>query len=283
MILRKAFPQVYEFDHSKSGRCWMVSARSKKWGLNERKFFPKKGLAIKHAQGIEEQLVKFGKKPEVPKEKIVLAERFQGLTEKLAEYGHTPEDAVAHYVRHLGDEMSKQAKPFIRDLADKWVEFKKADTTLTKRFLIEVSAYARFIKRKWGDLKPDEPQKNQIDLLIKGLKVSNNTRQKYLRFVRMFFKWVLEEGHIAKNPTDGIRFKPDDFNADFYTPAETSKLLRYVVEHHKDLVGYFALLTFAGLRPSEGERVQWQDYSPKVNELVIPGEKKRGGAPHEYN
>ena len=84
MILRKTFPQVYELNHPKSGRSWMVSARSKKWGLNERKFFPKKDLAIKHAQGIEAQLVKFGKEPEVPKEKIILAERFQGLTEKLA-------------------------------------------------------------------------------------------------------------------------------------------------------------------------------------------------------
>ena len=42
-----------------------------------------------------------------------------------------------------------------------------------------------------------------------------------------------------------------------------------LAEHHKDLVGYFALLTFAGLRPTEGKRVQWQDYSPKVHEVFV--------------
>ena len=41
------------------------------------------------------------------------------------------------------------------------------------------------------------------------------------------------------------------------------------MEHEKDLIGYYALLTFAGLRPSEGARVQWQDYSAKTNELYV--------------
>jgi len=35
------------------------------------------------------------------------------------------------------------------------------------------------------------------------------------------------------------------------------------------LIGYYALLTFAGLRPSEGSRVQWQDFNFKTNELYV--------------
>ena len=54
-----------------------------------------------------------------------------------------------------------------------------------------------------------------------------------------------------------------------YSPEDTKKLLRHVVEHQKDLVGYYALLTFGGLRPSEGARVQWQDYHFKTNELYV--------------
>jgi integrase len=85
----------------------------------------------------------------------------------------------------------------------------------------------------------------------------------------MFFSWVKDEGHISQNPTDGIKFKADDFNGDWYSPDDTSKLLRYVVEHEKDLIGYYSLLTFAGLRPSEGERVEWKDYTFKTNELYV--------------
>lgn len=79
--------------------------------------------------------------------------------------------------------------------------------------------------------------------------VSNNSRRKYLRFVRMFFSWVKDEGHVPKNPTDGIKFKADDFNGSFYNVETTERLLLYVAKNERDLIGYFALLTFAGLRP----------------------------------
>ncbi len=83
---------------------------------------------------------------------------------------------------------------------DQWEIFKKYDTTHSKKYLVEIRSYARFIKRTWGDLKPDELKKNQIGMLIMGLKVSNNTRRKYLRYVRMFFSWVKDEGHSTHNP-----------------------------------------------------------------------------------
>lgn len=85
----------------------------------------------------------------------------------------------------------------------------------------------------------------------------------------MFLSWVKDEGHIQQNPTDGIFYKPDGFNGAFYSPEVTKKLLRYVVEHERDLVGYYALLAFTGLRPSEGARVQWQDYCFKTNQLYV--------------
>jgi integrase len=269
MIVRRNFPQIYELEHPKNGRYWLVSARSAKWGMNERKTFPQKSLAVTYAGEIEKRLITFGKQPDIPKEKIQAALSYENLMAKLESYGRTPEEAVGHFLNHLGNEVTKQAKPFVRDLVEEWAEFKFEDQTMSEKYKVEIHSYARFIKNKWGDLKPDDLKRNDIDLLIKGLKVRNNSRRKYLRFIRMFFSWVKDEGHLQKNPTDGIKYKPDDFNADFYDPDTTKKLLRYIVEHEKDLVGYFALLTFAGLRPTEGERVQWGDYRPKTDELYV--------------
>ena len=270
-LVRTTFPKVYKYNHRNSGTYYLVDGRKKKWGLNERKTFPSEALAIKHAIDIEKNIPKFIVPKEFPKEKVVLADRFEGLTVQLAHFGKTPADAVTHYVQHLGNEALKQAKPFIRDLVDDWEKFKKTDTTLSKKFLVDIRSYARFIKRTWGELKPDEPKKNQIDRLLRGLKISNNTRKAYLRYIRMFFSWVKDEdeGYITQNPTDGIKFKPDDFNGEFYTPEQTADLFRYVNEHHKDLIGYYTLLTFAGLRPSEGPRVQWSDFNFKTNQLHV--------------
>jgi integrase len=237
--------------------------------MNERPTFTNEKDALDKAKAIAELVKKNGAQPVMTKEKLVMADSYEKLAKTLTSFDKTPEDAVAHYVKFLGDEILRQAKPPIRDLAEKWKAFKNSDTTLSPKTITEIRSYARFIKSKWGDNKPDEPQKNQIDLLIRGLKISNNTRRKYLRYIRMFFSWVRDEHWIIVNPTDGIFYKPDDFNADFYDVPTTKKLLRYVAENEKDLIGYYALLTFAGLRPSEGARVQWQDYNWKTSELYV--------------
>lgn len=262
--LRKTFPQVYQHPYG-----FLVSARSRKYGLNERKNFPTEKQAVDYAREIENRAVQHGKQPDLPTEKIQFALSYEKLIGKLASYGRTPEEAVQHYLTHIGNELAKQIKPFIGVLAEDWKAFKNLDTKLSKRTVTEIRSYCRFIKSRWANLKPDELKKNQIDAVIKKLKCSNNTRRKYLRYIRMFFSWVVDEGHISKNPTDGLFYKPDGFNGDFYTPEQTKELLRYVVENEKDLVGYYALLTFAGLRPSEGARVQWQDYITKTNQLYV--------------
>src|SRR5258708_32277609 len=90
----------------------------------------------------------------------------------------------------------------------------------------------------------------------------------------MFLNWILGEdrGYIVTNATTGIKIKPDNFEKEFYPPETLKELLRSVVENHKPLVGYYSLLAFAGLRPSEGARVQWHHVNFSTKELhVIKG------------
>ena len=68
-IIRRSFPQVYEMEHPQNGTYWLVFARRKKFGFNERKTFSTKARALEHAIGIEQNLLKFGAQTDVPKEK----------------------------------------------------------------------------------------------------------------------------------------------------------------------------------------------------------------------
>lgn len=247
----------------------MVNARSKKLGLNTRKIFGSEKEALDFRNGLLDQVRTTGAQTDLPREKLIMADAYDTLCVRLGTYNKRPEDAVDHYIKFLGEEALKALKPPIKDLVGKWQEFKLSDTTLSKPMVRDISSYARFIKRKWGDEKPDEPAKNEIDLVLRRLKVSNNTRRKYLKFIRMFFSWACDEGHILRNPTAGIRFKADDFSGDFYSVETTKKLLRYVAQNEKDLAGYYALLTFAGLRPTEGARVQWDDLNFKTGQLYV--------------
>lgn len=115
---------------NRGGLVWSLPVL-KSGGLNERKFFPKKELVISHAQDIEAQFVKFGKKPEVPKEKIVTAERYEKLAQKVGTYGLSLEEAVDQLMRYKGNEIVRGAKPFIRDLVEQWKAFKNSKTGLS--------------------------------------------------------------------------------------------------------------------------------------------------------
>jgi integrase len=264
-LIRGTFPQVY-----RTSEGFMVSARSVKWGLNVRKTFATEKEALDFRNQISESIEVNGTQSAVPKEVKIQADAYAKLLERLTRFDKTPEEAVDHYVKFLGNEIARRALPPIKELADKWRDFKLTDTTLSKKTVTEIKFYARWIKSRWDDAKPDEPKKNQIDVLLRGMKkISNNTRRKYLRYIRMFFSWVKDEHLIASNPTDGIFFKPDDFTAGFYDVPTTKRLLRYVAENEKDLIGYYAFLTFTGLRPSEGARVQWKDYNSKSMELYV--------------
>ena len=237
--------------------------------MNERKAFKTEKEAVNYAREIENLIKTKGAQPEISKEKLAMADAYLSILDKLKPHGKTPEDAADHYIKHLGNEFLQKSKPPIRDLVDQWQAFKFSDTTLGKKMIIEIGLYSRFIKAKFANAKPDEPKRNEIDVLLRGLKVANNTRRKYLKFIRMFFSWVFDEGIIARNPTDGISYKADDFDGRFYDVPTTKKILKFVAENEKDLIGYYALLTFAGLRPTEGARVQWLDFSFKTNELYV--------------
>jgi integrase len=263
-VIRASFPQIYRTPDG-----FMVSARQKRWGLNVRKTLGTEKEALDYRNEILKSIDSNGAQPAVPKEVKVQADAYAKLVDRLTRFDKTPEDAVDHFLKFLGNEVIRQAKPPIRKLADKWRDFKNTDTTLSRKTVIEIRSYARFIQTKWGDSKPDEPKRNEIDVLLRKMNVSNNTRRKYLRYIRMFFSWVKDEHWIDANPTDGIFFKPDDFNGGFYDVPTTKRLLRFVVENEKDLIGYYSLLTFAGLRPSEGARVQWSDYNSKTSELYV--------------
>jgi len=214
MIIRRTFPQIYKLIDSRSGNTrWYVCARSKKWGLNERPTFGSEEEALDRARQIEASIQQHGAQLNIPKDKLSHVAAYEKLIERLTPFEKKPEDAVDHFVKFLGDEILRRAMPTVRQLVDQWQTHKFQDRTLDEQYRSEIKLHCRFIKRKWGDNRANEIRKNDVETILKKHPGTNNTRKKYLTFVRMFFKWVLAEdrGYIVTNPAIGIKFKPDKF------------------------------------------------------------------------
>ena len=120
MLIRSSFPQVYALNHPTTGKYWLVSARSKKWGMKERKVYQSEKDSLDYARQIEKSIQTNGAQPNIQKEKIGFVTAHEKLIERLNPFSKTPEDAVNFYIVYLGNEALKQAKPFIKDLVIKW-------------------------------------------------------------------------------------------------------------------------------------------------------------------
>jgi hypothetical protein len=84
MLIRRSFPQVYKYSDSKTGNPYFqVSARSVKWGMNERKTFSTEKEALEHARKIAELIEKQGAQPKISKEKAAMADAYLTLVDKL--------------------------------------------------------------------------------------------------------------------------------------------------------------------------------------------------------
>ena len=270
MLIRSTFPQVYALNQ-RGSKYFLVSARQKKWGLNERKTFKSEDDALHYARQIEKSILKHGAQTDIPKDKLAHVTAYEQMMERLLPFGKKPEEAVEHFVRFLGEEIKHWAMPTVRQLVDQWEAHKLLDGTLDSQYRNEIKLHCRFIKRKWGDCRASEVRRNDIETILKKHPGTNNTRKKYLTFVRMFFNWVLAEdkGYVVTNPAEGIKFKTEKFERAFYQPESVKNFLGKIAEKYPTLVGYYAVLTFCGLRPSEGARVEWRHVNFSTKELHV--------------
>jgi integrase len=161
--------------------------------------------------------------------------------------------------------------PTIAQLAERWEDFKQSNSTLSPKTRVEIRSYARWIRNVLGHLKPKDlhHHRHQTEVHLRQMNVTDNTRRKYVLFLNMFATWLRHEHFISENPFEGIRFKPGSFSAEFYSIDELQAMFRFIHKHCPDLIGYYSLLAFAGLRPSEAARVTWPDINFQTVELYV--------------
>ncbi len=187
--IRATFPQVYKLHHKKTDDYYfLVSARSERWGMNERKTFPTEKEALDHARQIEEKLQNFGAQKDVPNEKAVMADAYAKLVDRLVPYSKSPEDAVSFYLVHLGTEMSRQAKPPLSELVDKWEKEKLTSKIkpLAYRTKTELKQYPRFLRRTWGNQKLDDVTRQMVKAAVNELSVRNRNTHRSGHLTSMF-------------------------------------------------------------------------------------------------
>lgn len=94
------------------------------------------------------------------------------------------------------------------------------------------------------------------------------TRLNYRTAFMGFFNYALKQEYVGQNPVHKIE-RPilDEKIPEILTPDEAQRLMFVAQEHHPNMVAYFAICLFAGLRPSEAENLDWRSVN-LVSKLI---------------
>jgi integrase len=117
------------------------------------------------------------------------------------------------------------------------------------------------LKEALGHLSIDVVDSDDIKKILSGYKPQNAAN--YKRYTSMFFRWAVRKDLAQGNPVEKLdAIKLDDDAPEIYEPKQVKAIIRACTEGdnpRKEMLPYFSLAFFAGIRPDEIRRLDWKD------------------------
>jgi integrase len=193
----------------------------------------------------------------------------QNAVERLLPFGKTITDAVDYYVAHLkASERSCTAAQLVKEL----LKAKEADG-VGERHLSDLDYRLRYFAEKFDGKLVAEITSADIDDWLRSLSVGAQTRNHYRANVLQAFNFAMRHGYAPTNPVEGAaKAKVIGGRPGILTVDQASALL---VNSPSDILAYFAIGLFAGLRRAELERLDWSEIDFESNLIEVKAEKSK--------
>jgi integrase len=225
--------------------------RGKLAGKWVRKYFATKGEAETHAKQKNTELKNQGREGvEFPTWLRVMAQR---ANEQLTPHGKTIDDAVSFFVAHLAK--LKKSVPLKQAIAE-LIENRRSSGS-SQVYCYDIGLRLGRFCREFPDRNTEEISTRELDEWLAGLNLAPVTRNTFRRDLHTLFTFCVSRGYSALNPVEKTRIaKEVSQPVGILTVDETVRLLNSASEN---LIPYFAIGAFAGLRAAEVERLDWRN------------------------
>lgn len=179
----------------------------------------------------------------------------QHATKRLAEYGKTIIDAVDYYIQHLRTERGSIP---VRQAVVELLANRKA-AGLSKLYCGDLRFRLGRFSKSFGDRSVASVTTREVVEWLESLGVAAITRNTFRRDVRTLFSFCIEHGYCSENPAASkatLAKEQNNKDVEVLTVEQTRTLL---ARSSADMVAYWSIGLFAGLRPSEIRKLQWSD------------------------
>jgi len=192
-------------------------------------------------------------------------------------YGVTLEETAKFYIAAM--DRQQKSKP-LRKVIEEYHKNRERNLRSTRHLEDLKSRLGRF-EEEFGDALVSEIGHSDIDQWLTKLKPAGRGSAKYSpisiinfhRVVRGLFTYAVKMGYAEKNPASNVAIpKVKESAPGIFTPKQLAEILNAA---SPEILPFFALGAFAGLRSSEIQRLTWEDIKFERNMIIPPAEKTK--------
>ena len=172
-------------------------------------------------------------------------------SELLQPYGKTLRDAARFYVAHLKTITGSRK---ISDVVADLLAARTADGMST-RYLGDLRVRLGRFVQSFGEEMIAGISASRIDEWLRGLGVGPVTRNTYRRRLAVLFSFAKRRGYVSENPVANVeRAKERETEIAILSVSELARLLECA---SSEMLPFWTIGAFAGLRRAEIERLMW--------------------------
>ncbi len=186
----------------------------------------------------------------------------------------TLETAADFFMRHS---VAGEAGKPVREVVADFLQAKRGANRRPGTLRDSASRLGRIVEA-FGDRPLGTITLHDLERWLAGLEVGPVTRDHYRRYVVSLFKYGERRGLCDRNPALGLaKSGRDERMPTILTPKEAQNLLEVAQARAPEIVPYFAVGLFAGLRPlNELARLDWRNVDFKAKTILVdPATAKR--------
>ena len=191
---------------------------------------------------------------------------------QLAIYGKSLEQAVNLALQTYQKEKLDRESPFLAELLNLWIMDKTKNklAPMRQRSQQTLRNNATLFKKAFADLRICDLTKDKIESFLQDRGQSNQYRENLRNYLGQFLNWSIKKGYHNENPCKSIEINVERQSPKYLQVDDCRRLLELAIKN--DMVGYFALCLFGGVRPEECEKLTWNNIKLDTREIFIPKE-----------
>jgi integrase len=192
--------------------------------------------------------------------------------ELLQPYGKTLRDATQFYLAHLKAVTGSRK---VREVVADFLAARKADG-MSARYLGDLRVRLGRFVASFGEEMIAGISARRIDEWLRELGVGAVTRNTFRRRLAVLFSFAKRRGYVTENPVADVeRAKERETEVEILSVGETARLLERA---DSEMVPFWAIGAFAGLRRAEIERLAWNEVDFESDVIEVKASKAKTGS-----